>query len=292
MEWIVIAFMSALLSAIATILEKKNLFTLDALHFSFVLAILNMIFSIPFFISVDFSTISTVSLFVLYFKTILGALAFYSVMLAIKNMEISGSLPLLVLTPGLVAIFAFLFIDESLKVFEIVGMFLLLAGTYILEAKPGMNIFLPFKVFYKSKFHHYIIFALLLFTVTSIIDKVLLKSYQLPPHAFIGFQQIFLAFNFLVIVLIAKKNPVKLITSTNKQIWGWIILTAILTVGYRYAHIEAVKLAPVALVLSIKRTSVFFAAIGGGKIFNEQNLLKKAFATAIMIAGAIFIVNS
>lgn len=292
MEWVVIAFASALFSAVATILEKKNLFTLDALQFSFVLALLNMVFSIPFLIDIDFSAISLISLFILYLKTILGALAFLCVMLAIKNMAISGSLPLLVLTPGLVAFFAFVFIDESLNTFEIIGMVLLLVGTYALEAKPGYDILHPFKVFYKSKFHHYIIFALLLFTITSILDKVLLKNYHLPTYAFIGFQQIFLAFNFLIIVLIAKKNPIKLINSINKNIWKWIILTSILTVGYRYAHIEAVKLASVALVLSIKRTSVFFAAIGGGKIFNEQNLLKKAFATAIMIAGAIFIVNS
>ncbi|MBU0475345.1 MAG: EamA family transporter [Bacteroidetes bacterium] len=292
MEWIVLAFMSAIFSAIATIFEKKNLFTLDALQFSFVLALLNMVFSIPFFYDVDFATISTTSLFVLYLKTILGALAFLCVMLAIKNMDISGSLPLLVLTPGLVAIFAFLFIDESLSTFEIVGMFLLLIGTYFLEAKPGYNLLYPFKVFYKSKYHHYIIFALLLFTITAILDKVLLKKYQLPPHAFLGFQQIFLAFNFLIIVLFAKKNPVMLIKSIDKQIWGWILVTSILSVGYRYTQIEAVKLAPVALVLSVKRTSVFFAAIGGGKIFNETNLLKKALATAIMIAGAIFIVNN
>lgn len=292
MEWIILAFMSAIFSAVATIFEKKNLFTLDALLFSFILAIMNMLFSIPFFMDVDFSTISSISLLVLYFKTILGALAFLCVMLAIKNMAISGSLPLLVLTPGLVAIFAFVFIGESLSGFEIIGMFLLLVGTYFLEAKPGYDLFHPFKVFYKSKYHHYIIFALLLFTVTAILDKVLLKNYRLPPHAFLGFQQIFLAFNFLIIVFIAKKNPVKMIKSIDKQMWGWIIITSILTVGYRYAHIEAVKIAPVALVLSIKRTSVFFAAIGGGKIFNEKNLVKKAIATAIMVAGAIFIVNN
>ncbi|MFC2135469.1 EamA family transporter [Bacteroidota bacterium] len=291
MEWIILAFLSAIFSATATILEKKNLFSLDALHFSFILALLNMVFSLPFFIGVDFATISFVSLAVLYFKTILGALAFLCVMLAIKNMEISGSLPLLVLTPGIVAVFAFFLIGEALSIYEIGGMFLLLAGTYILEAKPGYDVFYPFKVFHKSKFHHFIIFALLLFTVTSILDKVLLKNYQLPPHIFLGFQQLFLAINFLIIVLFTNKNPLKLIKSVNRELIVWIILASILTVGYRYTQIEAVKIAPVALVLSIKRTSVFFAAVGGGRIFNEHNLIKKALATAIMVAGAIIIIN-
>lgn len=287
-----LAFMSAIFSATSTVLEKKNLFTMDALQFSFVLAILNMIFSLPFFASVDFASLSGASLLILYFKTILGSLAFLCVMLSIKNMEISGSLPLLVLTPGLVAFFAFIFIGESLGTLEIGGMFLLLAGTYILEAKPGYDVLHPFKVFYKSKYHHYIIFALLLFTVTSILDKVLLKDYQLPPQTFLGFQQLFLAFNFLLFVLFAKRNPIVLIKTVNRNVWIWIILASVLTVGYRYTQIEAVKIAPVALVLSIKRTSVFFAAVGGGKIFNESNLMKKAIATAIMIVGALFIINN
>ena len=291
MEWFVLAFISAIFSATSTILEKKNLFTLDALQFSFVLAILNMIFSLPFFIGVDFASLSLMSLVVLYFKTVLGALAFLSVMMAIKNMEISGSLPLLVLTPGLVALFAFFFLGESLSALEISGMFLLLAGTYLLEAKPGYDVFRPFKIFYKSKYHHYIIFALLLFTVTAILDKVLLKNYQLPPKPFLGFQQFFLAINFVIIVLFTKKNPVKLIKKINSSAWIWIIMASLLTVGYRYTQIEAVKIAPVALVLSIKRTSVFFAAIGGGKIFSEKNLVKKAIATTVMIIGALFIIN-
>lgn len=291
MEWFILAFFSAIFSATASILEKKNLFSLDALQFSFILALLNMIFSLPFFIGVDFTTLSSISLAVLYFKTILGALAFLCVMLAIKNMEISGSLPLLVLTPGFVAVFAFILIGEALSIYEISGMFLLLAGTYILEAKPRFDVFYPFKVFYKSRFHHYIIFALLLFTVTSILDKVLLINYQLEPHTFLGFQQLFLAINFFIIVLFTKKNPVKLIKSVDSELIVWIIFASILTVGYRYTQIEAVKIAPVALVLSIKRTSVFFAAVGGGRIFNEHKLIKKALATAIMLAGAIFVIN-
>jgi len=273
MEWFWLAFVSALFSASATILEKKNLFTLDA------------------FLNVDFALISATSLLVLYFKTILGALAFYCVMLAIKNLEISGSLPLLVLTPGLVAWFAFIFLGESLGQFEIIGMILLLSGTYLLEAKSMRDMFLPFKIFYESKFHHYIIFALLLFTTTSILDKVLLKNYHLEPNAFMGFQQLFLAANFFIIVLISKKGAGKLLSTINKKAWLWIIGASLLTIVYRYTQIEAVKVAPVALVLSVKRISVFIAAIGGGKIFNEQNLAKKAIATIIMIAGAILIIN-
>ena len=207
-------------------------------------------------------------------------------MLAIKNMELSGALPLLVLTPGLVALFAFLILGEALSNLEIIGMVLLLSGTYVLERR-GKDFLEPFKVFVRSKNHHYIIIALLIFTATSIMDKWLLRDFQLAPSAFIPFQHLFLAINFLLIVLFTEFNILKKIKSHSKDIWGIVILVSLFTVGYRYFQIETVKIAPVALVLTVKRSSVFFATVIGGKLFNEHHLLRKAIATLIMIAGAV-----
>ena len=288
MNWFLLAIISALLSATASIFEKKILFKLGALEFSFLLALFNLLFSIPFFLSIDFGVIQINSLIFLYIKTILGAIAFWCVMLAIKNMELSGALPLLVLTPGIVAFFAFMILGESLSNLEIIGMILMLAGTYILERR-GKDFLEPVKVFIKSKNHHYIIIALLLFTITSIADKWLLRDYKLEPTAYVPFQHLFLAINFFIIVLFTDSNILKKVKSHKKDIWGIIVIVSLFTVGYRWAQIETVKIAPVALVLTVKRSSVFFTTIIGGKIFNESNLIRKAIATLIMIIGAILL---
>ena len=224
MLWFVLAFISAVLSATAAISQKKVLFKLEALEFSFLLSLFNMIFSLPFLFINDLSIITFNTLLLLYLKTILGTLAFWCVMLAIKNLEISKALPLMVLTPGLVALTAFAFLGESLTSLEISGMLLLLAGTYILESKAKQDILMPFKVFIKSKNHHYIIFALLLFTATSVLDKTLLSRFSLEPPAFIGFQHIFMAFNFSLIILMTSRQPVKIVRSVSPDLWLWIIL--------------------------------------------------------------------
>lgn len=286
MTWFIIALISAVLSATASIFEKNILFRLAALEFSFMAAVLTLLFSIPFFFVIDYASLQFDSLVILYIKSILGALSFWCVMLALKNMELSGALPLLVLTPGIVAIFAFLFLGEALSNFEIIGMILLLVGTYILERR-GKDFLEPFKVFIKSKNHHYIVFALLLFTVTSIADKWLLRDFRLEPNAFIPFQHLFLAINFLIIVLVTESSLLNKIRTHSSDIWLFVIAVSIFTVGYRWSQIEAVKMAPVALVLTVKRSSVFFATIIGGKIFNEHHLLRKAIATLIMIGGAV-----
>lgn len=292
MEWFFIAFASALLSATSTIFEKKLLFEMDAFSFSLLNSIFNFLFTIPFIFFSDFSTVTDKGLLILFVKTVLNSAAFYFVMLSLKNLEISKALPLLVLTPGFVAFFAFLFLNEPLSTNQLLGMSMLLIGTYILEMQAKEDFFEPFKVFLKSKNYRYIIAALILFTVTTLLDKYLLRDEIKNPKVFLVLQQFFTAIIFLVVGLFINGGITKIVKDTNNNWWKWIMLVALLTVGYRYTQIEAIKYAPaVALVLSVKRISVFFASIIGGKIFNEEKLLQKAIATAILIGGTFFIVR-
>ncbi len=291
MEWYIWALISALLSAAAAVTQKRVLFDIEALEFSFVLSVFNMILAILLFYDYLSIQIGLPALLILYVKSVMGTFAFWYVMLAIKNMEISGALPLMVLTPGFVALFSFLLIGETLTKIEIAGLFLLLAGTYILESKNNKKLIEPFVVFYKSKYHHYVIAALVLFTATSIIDKYLLRDYAVPPKTFIVFQQIFFAINFFILTLAVRKGVKHIAGYMNKKFSGWFLLIALFTIGYRYSQIEAVKLAPVALVLSVKRLSVLFASLYGGKIFSEHYLFRKTVAIVTMLAGAYLVVN-
>ncbi len=289
MNWFFVALLSALLSAVATILEKKTLFKMEAMEFSFVLSVFNFVLSIPFLLTLNIYELSTLGISVLFIKSILGVLAFLCVMLAIKNLEISGALPLMVLTPALVALFAYLFLGETIKGVEIIGMGLLLIGTYFLDVEKTHKFYVPFSILFKSKYYHYIFFALLLFTASSILDKVLLVKMKITPFAIVGIQHLFFFIIFLAIFLIKNKEPINYLKKIESNIYLLVFLISIITIGYRYSQVVAMTTAPVALVLSVKRLSVFIAAVTGGKIFKEKNLLIKSIASLIMIAGAILI---
>ncbi len=292
MEWFLIAFSSALFSTASTISEKKILFKMNAFHFAFLNSVFVLILTLPFAYFVNTATITQKGWIILSIKTILNALAFYYVMLSMKNLELSKALPLLVLTPGFVAFFAFIFFGEALNINQLLGISLLLAGTYILEMQSKNEFLEPFLVFFRSKNYRYIFTALLLFTATSLLDKYIVKDLKIPPKTFLFLQQLLTAIVFLFASFFVKKGPIGLFKKTENDWWKWIIIIALLTVAYRYTQIEAIKLAPaVALVLAVKRISVFFAALIGGKLFNESKLLQKAIAAAIMIAGTFFIVG-
>ncbi|HEX2869347.1 MAG TPA: DMT family transporter [Ignavibacteriales bacterium] len=289
MNWFILAFTSAVFSAMAAISQKKVLFKIEGLEFSFLVSIVSLIFSLPFIALTNYSTLVPANLFILFLKTIPGTAAFFLVMLSLKNLEISKALPLLALTPGLVAIFAFIILKDELTLTETGGIVLLFIGTYLIETRPGQKIFDPFTTLIKSKKHHYVLGALLLFTLTSIIDRWLLGRYKLMPEAFMGFQQLFMAFNFLAVIFFIKKKPLHVIRSIDTSVWKWIVLIALLTIVYRYTEILAVRSASVALVLAVKRISVFIAVVIGGRLFKESSLLLRAAATVIIIVGLFVI---
>lgn len=289
MTWFFLAFASAVLSAAASITEKKALFGMRALDFSVLLALLNAVLALPLLPLADMQAVSGEALAVLAGKNLLGALAFLCVMSAIRNMELSGALPLLVLTPGLVAFSAFVFLGESLTSVEVGGVGLLMAGTYVLEMRSG-DALAPLRVFFASRTHLPIVAALLLFTATSVLDRLLLTDLRLRPLPMMAFQQLFTAGWFLVFAFAARRGPRQYLAAARGNA-GWIAIVALLTFGYRFAQIEATALAPVALVLAVKRLSVFIGAMVGGRLFGESRLAWKALAILILLVGAWMVVG-
>lgn len=287
--WFVFAISSAFLSAAAAILEKKVLFKVSALLFSFFLALANALFSIPFLLSEDFLFPDKMGIFVVGFKALMGSISFLLVMNGIKKLELSSALPLLVITPGLVAFFAWILLDDFLSGFDISGMLLLLVGTYFLQVGKKQNVFKPFQIFNQSKAYWFIIGAVGIFTTTSLIDKWLLGDYKMQPVVLIPLQHFFMVIYFSLFVILSQLKS-KDIKSGWQNGWVLILVISVLTILYRYGHILAVKEGSVALALSVKRTSVFFAALIGGYLFKEQNVVYKVIATAIMLGGAILII--
>ncbi|NUN08862.1 MAG: EamA family transporter [Ignavibacteriaceae bacterium] len=290
MDWFLLAFISAVFSAVSAVSEKKSLFSLGALEFSYLSSVIALVFTIPFFIIMPPLPPLSAELVLLLIKTLMGAGAFFCVMSAIKNLEISEALPLLALSPAFVAVAGVIFINDTLAPTEWAALILMAAGTYILELRSGNNgIAAPVKALFDLAKYKYIILALILFTGSSLIDRLLLKDYKLAPYTFTALQQLFYTLIFLIAVAASKKNPVTLFRLPDKKVLGLLVALGIFTVIYRYTQIEATKLAPVALVLSVKRLSVLMAVFGGGKIFKEKEVPKRVLAAVIILSGAMIL---
>ncbi len=290
MDWRFLALASAVLSAAAAICEKKSLFRVNALEFSVILSIFSFLFALPFAGLFDYSAVSSQAMLFLFIKSAFNALAFYSVMSALKRLDISGSLPLMDLNPGIVAFLAFLFLNESLSLWQAAGLILLIAGTYLINLKKGSTFLGPFSIFIKSKGHNFILTAIAAFTITSLLDKVIVGNFKMKPEAFMFFQHLFNLIMFGAAFAAVRRNRAfECLTDAFKKGWMLMVLVGILTIGYRYTQILAVAGGKVALVLAVKRLSVFFACIAGGKLFKETDLLIRVSATVVLVAGAVLV---
>ena len=291
MEWYWLALSSALLSAFAAILQKKALNEINALNFTVIVSVFVALFSTFLIGKVDLSTAGSYSMLVLFGKSIINATAFLCIMIALKNLEISRALPVLAASPMTVALLAFILLGESLSLTEVLGMVLIVLGTYVLELKKNENIIAPFRVFVESKYHRIILIALGLMSLSAILDKLLLTSFKLPPLTFLVMQNYFFLIIFLLYRFLSglKNRNEKLFKGVSKNILIIIVLIAIATIGYRWTQIEATKLGPVGLVIAVKRLSVLFAVLIGAKLFKEENYLRKVLATLTIVAGALLI---
>lgn len=283
MMWLAWALGSAVLSAAASVGEKKTLFRIDALTFSFFLAVVLMIYSFGTMAFVDVTAVTPAALSILLLKGVVNALAFLFVMMALQRAELSSTLPLLALSPGLVALLAYITIGDTISGKEILGLVLMIGGMVLLERKGGTII----------KAHWYIWAALTLFAVSAVLDKSLVSGFKMHPLVVLFYQHAVFVVMY-AILFFGKKQSAKgrpnLFSSEYRSTMLLIILVAVITISYRYAQLAATQLAPVALVLAVKRTSVLFASLVGGKLFSEHRLSWKLLgATVIIVAGFLIL---
>lgn len=290
--WFGLAFLSALFSAGAAISQKKVLFKVDAVSFSFVLSLFNLILLLPaLFFHLPELPESNIFIAVVI-KSFLASAAFLYVMRALGSFEISSALPLMALTPGIVALLSFLVLGDMINLFGIIGILLMILGSYLLESSNSGNWMDPLKELVYGKNRKYIFLALGIFSLTSVLDRLILWKYKLPPLDFLMIQQVFAVIFFALVYFLARKNnDLTGLSFPVKKYFYFFLFISIATLAYRYFQMEAVKLAPAALVLSVKRLSILVAIIIGGKLFSEKGLYRKITATIIILAGLFLIQN-
>ncbi len=257
--------------------------------FSATLAFLIFILSLPLVLVADFSSVDFTSLLVMFFISILASIAFLLAAKSLRHLDISVSAPLMTIAPGFTLIFAYVFLGESLKLYQLGGIFLLIVGAYVLETKKDHSLLEPLKEFISSRYIHFILLALILYGLTSVGDRFLVYVRGVPVATYLVIIHFFLAVNFLIMMFVFHDGFQGMRLSLKESGW-WILLVAGLTFSYRFFQIEAVSMAYVALVSAIKRSSAFFSTIIGGELFKEQNLFRKSIGCLIIITGVLIIV--
>lgn len=288
--WFILASLSAILSAAAAIMQKRVLREMSALEFSFISSVAIMFLSLFVPFTTDVTALSQTMLFILIAKSLMGGAAFLLVMMSLERNPITSALPLLGMTPAVTALVGVVFLDEHLQGVEWAGIGMMMAGTIILERGSSGSVLGAWKQFFRSRTHLPIFGALVLFAVSSVIDRMLLAGYRVDPRVVMFYQHI-VYMTLFAVMLIVRRRPIVTIMRQGATLAVPIVAIALITIAYRLAQLEATKLAPVALVLAVKRTSILYAALVGGRMFSEEGLPRKLAAAGLIVAAGFLMLR-
>ncbi len=258
------------------------------MEFAATLALAVGVLSLPLLYFVDYDRLRLVPVLILFVASLFGALAYWLVAKSLRHLEVSSVSPLLILSPAITAILASWCLNESLTGLQIISLGLLLGGAYLLELGKSESWLTPFREFYRSRFLHYILLAVLIYGLGALVDRWLLSRYDFQPVAYLTLINLFIAFHFLILAKLFNRGERDL-KHGFKTAGAMIFLIAGLVVAHRYAEINAVKIAYVGLAVAVKRSSVLFSTILGGQLFHEHNLFRKIVAALIMVGGAVLL---
>ena len=287
--WFTFAIISAFCASLSTILEKKVLLKEHTVSFSTVLALGSAFVTLPALYIYRDTPIPLIVWFIFVSGSFLSTLAYIEVTSGLRHMDISNSAPLFLLSPLLTAFLAFVFLDEKLNSTQIFGMVLLGAGTYILQTKKLSDVRGFLSHLTHDTYIKILLFGLFLYGITSLLDRIVIHHYHIPPMLSVAYLQIFIAINFVLLVTFGGKTTWQNVKGTLKNNFTLVTLVILLTVSYRLAQGYATGLAAVGLVVAVKRSSSLFTTIIGGELFHEKNLVRKTVACMIMIGGVCLI---
>lgn len=221
-------------------------------------------------------------------SAILDTVAFLLTFKAFKTEDISLLAPLSSFVPVFSVLFAFIFLGETPTIIKLSGVFLVVAGTYLLNlSHKKRGILRPVTSIISSRGLMFFLTANIIWSITPIFQKNAINATQplTPMYAsFVGF-----VFITLIIVVIAIVRREKLFKNVHRHI-GALTFQGVTGAAAQFAAYTAFSLAPVGYVLSLFNFSTL-VTIGIGAVFlKEQKTRDRFIGALVMIAGSLLII--
>lgn len=288
MMWFLFALISALFFGLRQILAKKALLKEHATEYMTSFAIVVFLLSCIFLPKMTFNYPAEIW-GLMYVKVVVFTFSWMFAMKALRHLEISFVVPMLTLSPLVLLVIGAVFLGEIPTIMQYIGVFLLLAGAYWLQADYNKEKLLkPWKTF-KNKHTLFILVPIVGYSVCAALDKVILQ--KADPFTFIFFMFGVLAIHYLVIQT-AKYKGLKDVKHAFKTNANLIIMGGAAALISHIAYYMAIQSpgAMVSLIIPVKRMSILVAVVLGGKMFHDHNLKYRIMGCIILIIGAILVV--
>jgi drug/metabolite transporter (DMT)-like permease len=287
MVWFILSVLTAFFESMKDISSKRSLRNIDEYIVSLSLTLFALPFLIPFLFFIKIPHLGNQFWMALFLGGGLNIIATILYMKAIKYSDLSISVPMVAFTPLFLLVTSPLMLNEFPRSFGLVGIVLIVAGSYILNIKEKRRGYIaPFRALLKEKGSKLMLIVAFIWSITSNFDKVGVQNSS--PIFWIIAIDTFIALVMAPIVFYKSRRNINQISAD---------LIALIPIGLFGAltaifQMKAITLTYVAYVISIKRTSAIISVLSGHLIFNEKGIEERLIGALTMILGVLFITLS
>ncbi|MEW6533303.1 MAG: DMT family transporter [Thermodesulfobacteriota bacterium] len=287
MHWFPIALSCALLTAGCDALSKRLVRDNDEWVTGTLLLGLSLLVLIPVFFAVEKRPFSAELLIVLAVGLPVEVYAYYLFLQAIRMAPLSLTVPLLAFTPVFTILTAAVIVDEGISLMGGLGIFMVTAGAYLLNADLIiLNLLAPIRAIFSNPGSRKMLFVAVLWSITSSLGKKGVLLYGALPFAILLLFLITVV--FAVVSLTRMRRGIGRVNISGTNLWLFLVGGLFMT-GMEITHFVAMSLAPVAYMISVKRLSMVFSVLLGWIFFGEQNIRYRLVGGALMVAGVFFL---
>ena len=284
MTWFFLSIFTALFASARDFQSKKFLSCVDPLTVSWALSL----FSVPALgVTLAFTEIPSVD--TTFYLLVAGAGSVLAVgwILYIRALSVSDmslSIPMISFSPLFLLILAPLVFGEFPSPIGVVGVSLIVIGTYVLAvARSSFGFFSPFRALLREPGPRLMLIAAAVFSVAAVFEKAGITRSSSILFAFS--ENLFAALFMVPIIYFKHRSGFRETYLNRKPLLPIGLCVAMMFV----CQATALRLGPVAYVVAIKRFSVLFSVFAGGVFLREQQLGARLAGSAVMLCGILCI---
>ena len=212
--------------------------------------------------------------------SLLSALLFLK---AIKQSDLSLTIPLLSLSPLFSSLFSLIFLKEKLSYFQYIGVFLIIFGTLILYSKRITlgEILKSFKVLINNKSARLMFVVSLIWSLTPVLDKLCLKNSSINIHGFIQ------SFGLVILLTSLLKREKHEIIGLKKN-WKLILITTFTGILATVLQFYAILFNYVPIMEAIKRSIGQLSSVIVGKLFFKEKITKPKILGVLILSSGVY----
>lgn len=244
-------------------------------------------FLIPLLFFVGFPSLGKQFLIALFIGGSLDVITTILYMKAIKNSDLSVAVPMVTFTPLFLLITSPLILGEFPKFFGLIGIILIVTGSYLSNIKEKRKGYLaPFRAILMGIGPRLMLAVAFIWSISSNIDKIGVRNSS--PIFWVVAMSTFTALVMFPIMLIKSGRNRNQIQKSLRSLIPIGLCSAMTSIF----QMTAINLTLVSYVISIKRTSVIMSVLFGYFIFKEKGVKERLTGASIMVIGVLFIALS